>query len=442
MEVNVRIACTRSFDVVVCGGGVAGFCAAVAAARTGANTALIESFGMLGGTMTVGGISAPALFHAHGRQIISGIGWELMTALAEEGFADLPKPPFDAPHPLLAVELNPFQSAVKMDEMAIQAGVTLCFRQTVAAVQADSGIVRAVLITSPEGLERIVGRVFIDCTGDADVCAMAGAAFEIGQTLQPATLNFRIQGNRLGSAKIQGLYEQALKDGKITEKEIWGGGIGPFMYGRGRGVEECWAQSIGSNVNHVFPFNGANAQSRTEGEIAGRKSIDRLMRWLRAEAPGYENAFVSSCSPFVTARESRRVLGMDYITGDDYIRGYCPANSVCYSFYPIDVHRTDTASALDNEFHAFGRVPGIPYGALVARDFQNLMMAGRNASGDRRAQSAFRVQASCMAMGEAAGTAAALAVRQNVSVRNLNTEVLRNTLSQNGATVPEPSDHT
>ena len=437
MEAKVRIARTRAFDVVVCGGGPAGFCAAVAAAREGARTALLETFGMLGGTMTVGGINAPALFHAHGRQIISGIGWELMTALAAEGSASLPEPPFDAPHPLLAVELNAFQAAVKMDEMALGAGVTLCLRQQAVAVLSENGHVEAVLAASPEGLERIEGRVFIDCTGDADVCAMAGAAFERGQTLQPATLNFRVAGHRLGAEEIQPRYERALREGRLAPEDVWGGGIGALIHGRGRGREQCWAQNPGSNLNHVYPFDGSNAQSRAEGEIAGRRSIDRLMRWLRAEAPGYENAFVAACSPFVTARESRRVIGREYVTGDDYIRGACPETSVCYSFYPIDVHRGDTESALDNEFHAAGRVPGVPYGALAARDFDNLMMAGRNASGDRRAQSAFRVQASCMAMGQAAGTAAAMAVREGTSVGDVNVPALRERLAQRGAIVPE-----
>ena len=138
----------------------------------------------------------------------------------------------------------------------------------------------------------------------------------------------------------------------------------------------------------------------------------------------------------VTARESRRILGNACITRKDYVRGVCPPDSVCYSFYPIDLHRGAEDAPLDNEFMAEGRVPGIPYGALVARGFDNLMMAGRIASGDRGAQSAFRVQASCMAMGEAAGTAAAMACEVGVSVSRLNTDALRRRLYENGAIVP------
>ena len=186
MRATVNIVRRRSYDVVVCGGGTAGFCAAVAAAKCGARTAVVERWGMLGGTMTVGGVPAPALFRAHGGQIIAGIGWELMTALAEQGFASLPEPPFDAPHPRLAVQLNPFQAAVMMDEMARQAGVELLFHQTAADVEAENGHVKAVLTAGPEGMERIEGRVFIDCSGDGLVSALAGAGFELSDELQPA----------------------------------------------------------------------------------------------------------------------------------------------------------------------------------------------------------------------------------------------------------------
>jgi len=153
--------------------------------------------------------------------------------------------------------------------------------------------------------------------------------------------------------------------------------------------------------------------------------------------PGYENAYVASCSPVVSARESARVVGNAYVTGADYMAGKTDETSVCYSFYPIDVHRGKNESKpLDNEYHTEGRVPGIPYGSLVAKGFDNLMMAGRIASGDRRAQSAYRIQASCMAMGEAAGTAAAICVKDGVDADKIDIQKLRKTLHDNGAMVP------
>lgn len=441
MEMKVNVIRERHYDVAVAGGGTAGFCAAVAAARNGARTAVFERFGMFGGTMTVGGINAPALFHAHGRQIIAGIGWELMKRLADKGFASLPEAPFDAPHPLLAVELNVFQAATEMDEMAIEAGVDVCFHQSVVSVEAENGHVKSMLVSTPEGLERIIAQVFIDCSGDGILSALAGAEFELTEELQPATLCFTLSNYDIRPEDrdtVRALYEKALENGELMPEDIWGGGVGSIIGGRGRAhsAGPCWQQNPGSNVNHVYPFNGASAQSRTDGEISARRSIRRLLAWLNKNAPGYEKAFISAITPSVSARESRRILGNAYIIGDDYINGKWDENSVCYSFYPIDVHRGDTKSALDNEFHQKGLVPGIPYGALTARGFDNLMMAGRIASGDRRAQSAYRVQASCMAMGQAAGTAAALSCRQDVSVNTVDVKALRDTLAAQGAIVP------
>ena len=155
------------------------------------------------------------------------------------------------------------------------------------------------------------------------------------------------------------------------------------------------------------------------------------MKFVRAHVPGYERAYVASVSPLVSARESRRIVGNAYITVENYVNGVCPPDSVCYSFYPVDVHRGTEDKPLDE-----GRVPGIPLGALIARGFDNLMMAGRIASGDRRAQSAYRVQASCMAMGEAAGTAAAAAAKRGVRVTEIDVDALRRRLHDNGVLVP------
>ena len=443
MVETVKIQKTEAFDVVICGGGTAGFCAAVAAARSGAKTAVLEKWGMLGGTMTVGGVPAPALFHAHGKQIIAGIAWELMTNLADHGFAQLPPPPYTATHSQLAVEVNPFQAAVFMDDMVQKAGAKIFFHQPIAYVLAENGHVSAVLVATGNGLVRIEGRVFVDCTGDGNVAAMAGAEYELSDELQPASLNSVIVNCSPCPKDSEAIHQDFLRRveaGEMSSHDIWGCntyGVSR-VYGRGRSANfsESYAQNVGSNLNHVYPFNGADDESRTQGEIEGRKSIARVIHWLNQVVPGYEHAYVAACSPQVAARESRRILGNAYITGEDYVRGVCPPDSVCYSFYPIDVHRGTEDAPLDNEFLEQGRVPGIPYGALVAKGFDNLMMAGRIASGDRRAQSAFRVQASCMAMGEAAGTAAAMACQAGVAVDALDVQSLRQRLAQIGVLVP------
>ena len=386
--------------------------------------------------MTVGGINAPALFHAHGRQIISGIGWELMTALAEEGSASLPEPPFDAPHPLLAVELNAFQAAVKMDEMALGAGVTLCLRQQAVAVLAENGHVEAVLAASPEGLERIEGRVFIDCTGDADVCAMAGAAFELGQTL-PAGDAQLPRGGRPPQGKAEELQPLRPPCGRA--------GLSPRMCGAAASARSFTA-AVGKKTvlgaeprqqlkprlpprrfERSEPHRGERSQGAdpSPGLCAGCARKRRAMKM-----PSWRPAVLSS-RPGIPPRDRpgirhRRRLHPRRVPGDLGV----------LFVLSIDAYRGDTESALDNEFHAAGRVPGIPYGALTVRDFDNLMMAGRNASGDRRAQSAFGCRPRAWPWVRRR-TAAAMAARESVPIGDVNVPALRERLAQRGAIVPE-----
>ena len=244
--------------------------AAVAAAREGAKTCVLERFGALGGTMTIGGVSAPALFHAHGKQIIAGIGWELMTTLAKNGFAQLPPAPFNLRHPQMAVELNAFEAEVEMNRMAETAGVHLCYHQPVVYVCAEGGHVSSVLISTQKGLKRICGKVFIDCSGDGSVSVMAGAEYELSDELQPASLNSILMNLREAEkddAAIKRAYNQSLESGDMQPQDIWGKNIGGLTTGRGRGrgasLDECYAINPGNNLNHVYPFNAAPAAKST-----------------------------------------------------------------------------------------------------------------------------------------------------------------------------------
>ena len=440
---EIRIDKESAYDVVVCGGGTAGFCAAVAAARMGARTAVIERFGACGGTMTVGGVSAPSLFHAHGRQIIAGIGWELMTRLAGKGFAELPPAPYDLRHPQMAVELNAFRAETEIDRMLEEAGAAVRYHQSVVYSEVEEGHVVSVLVGTFEGLERVRGKVFIDCTGDAVLSRLSGAEIEISEELQPASLNsifVNLAHESPDRARWNRDFAERVEKGTMDQHDIWGMAAGSLLTGKGRGRGADYGKdyviNAGNNLNHVYPFNGADNESRTRGEIEGRRSIARVVDWLNG-IPGYEDAYVASCAPLVSARESCRVVGRAYITGEQYVNGEVPPDAVCYSFYPIDVHRgKDETKPLDNVFLEEGKVPGIPLGALEAKGFDNLLTAGRIISGDRRAQSAYRVQATCMATGEAAGTAAAMAVRESETVAGLDTERIRKTLAENGAIVP------
>lgn len=438
---RLNITNTIQCDVAVFGGGPAGFCAAVAAARMGAKTMLFEQSGILGGNMTQGGIPAPALFHAHGRQVIAGIGWELMEALAARGCASLPEAPFIGPHPVMGVELNAFEAAWQMDQMACQAGVKLMFHQKAIAAESENGRVTGIAVSGPSGLKAVHAETYVDCTGTADIAYMAGAAWELGEDLQPGSLNVILAGfdpTALDPEVMDASYRKALEEGRLLPGDVWSSLTQTFTLrrGRGRGYKgrPICELNPGSNVNHVYPLNDVDDESRTAGELQGRNRLHRMITWMRNEVPGCENAYIAACASAVAARESRRIVGEAYVTADDYLHSEITEDAICYSYYPIDLHTGNEEKGLVNLYHDDRHVPRIPYGALIPRGYANLLVAGKAISGDRLAQSAYRIQATCMATGQAAGAAAALSHGEDC--RKLDVLQLRTALHEAGALIP------
>ena len=187
----------KSYDVLVCGAGCAGFCAAVQAARAGMRTALVEKYGMPGGIMTVLGNQDVAQFNAHGKMVIEGIGWAFLKELEAQGYAEIPDMSVKGlPHPLYGVRVNIVAAAKLMDDYFQREGIDLYYNQPVVSVEVeeetDGARITGVLIASKQGIRRLKGTVAVDCTGDGDVCAWAGAPYECGgeseTDLQPGTL--------------------------------------------------------------------------------------------------------------------------------------------------------------------------------------------------------------------------------------------------------------
>ena len=194
---------SKDFDVVICGGGSAGFCAAVSAARSGAKTALIEKYQTPGGILTVTGNNSIDQFNNPFRDkdkmVIAGVGWEFVRRLAAYGFADIPD--MDAVyrvHNQYGIKVNPAAASALMDQMLLEAGVTLLYGQPVVDVRAENGRINALLISTKAGLAEVHAKIYVDCSGDGDISAWAGAAFEAGDGhggYQPGTLRYYPVGN-------------------------------------------------------------------------------------------------------------------------------------------------------------------------------------------------------------------------------------------------------
>lgn len=375
---------TTHADVLVAGGGAAGTVAALQAARAGADTFLVERGTQLGGTTTTGGVAFPGLFDAWGKQVIAGIGWELVRECVELDGGTLPdfsKVP--ERHWMNQVRLNPFLYALLAEEKCAQAGVRIaCYEFPQGVTETEDGW--RVDCAGFGTRRQVFCKQIIDCTGGAEVAGLLNLPRLREAETQPGSLLFMLDT--------------------------------PDNPGRPAGALESL---------YVHGADSTNSRTVTAANLAGRKSLLEKVR--------REKKRLMHMQPEAGFRESFRIEGETVITVDDYTSGRMFDDAVCYAFYPVDLH---TREGVTPKPLKRGVVPTVPLGALVPKNSRNIVVAGRCVSSDRLANSGLRVQASCMAMGQAAGAAAALAVRDGTTPLGVSLEEIRKTLRLHGALVP------
>jgi len=373
---------TSKVDVLVVGGGTAGTIAAIQAARAGAKTLLVERSSMLGGTMTKGGVAFPGLFDAWGKQIIAGIGWELVKESVELDGGTLPdfsKVP--QRHWMNQVKVNQYLYPLLAEEKCEQADVQIAyyeFPQTVTRT-ADGWQVDCAGFGTRR---RVLCKQIIDCTGGAEVVGMLGLPRLREDETQPGSILFRL--------------------GK------------PYEAGREQVIQ----------ASYIHGADSTNSRTVTAANLKGRK--DLLAKVRSAKGKGR----LMHMQPEASFRESYRIEGETVITVDDYTSGRMFEDSICNAFYPVDLH---TKTGVRPKKLKPGTVPTVPLSALVPKGSSNILVAGRCVSSDRLANSGLRVQASCMAMGQAAGAAAALAVQQQRTPLAVPLSDIRALLTQHDA---------
>ncbi len=417
----------ETFDVMVIGAGAAGLCAAVQAGRAGAKTVLVEKNGICGGTITMSGVNYPGIFQAWGRQVIGGIGWELVQKTLEEAGWPLPDfREFDAEHHWRnQIRIDAVLFAALADRMLAEAGVDVRFHTMLAALKEEDDDWR-VTLCGKDGLYEVRAREIVDCTGDANAVHMAGYEYRQSNPCQPATYSVYAVGydfEKLDVKAIRAAFEQAVARDEVKSEDVgWGEGfIGNFLYGKG------------GNCNHVCGINACDSAGRTRVEIAGRAAMLRIYRFLRRQK-GLENLEFIPKGGECGVRETRLIVGDETVTVDDYTSGRIFPEAVCYSFYPIDLH--DAEVGLDKRNLTGGVVPTVPRGALIPRNSHRFLAAGRIISSDRLANSALRIQATCMATGQAAGAIAALAAASGKDPREVEFARIRQLLLEHGAILP------
>lgn len=431
-------------DVLVIGGGPAGCAAAIAAAREGANTLLIEQFGFLGGMATAGLVPAFCPFTDRQKPITRGVALDVL----EEMKAGMPHIAEDA-HDWVPIDAERLKRIY--DRRIAEAGARVLFLTHFVDVVSRDGRVASGIVHNKSGLKRIDARVVVDCSGDADVAVAAGAAFQKGdpQTgeLQPCTLCFVLAGidnQRLQQWLWAGDRENLLLKPAIAAAKASGD---LDIVEEGANVAYQSATTIGLNFSHVFDVDATDAEQLSRAHVKGRELIQHLTQFMRKYCPGCENAYLVNSGVQIGVRETRRIVGEYTLTLDDYLGRRSFPDEIARNAYYIDIHlskkewernlgRKIDWSAMTHQYGP-GESHGIPYRCLIPRGLRNVLVAGRCISTDRAVQGSTRVMPNCLAMGEAAGCAAALVAKSHEGeTRQIDTGALRARLREHGAYLP------
>ncbi|MBR9777529.1 MAG: FAD-dependent oxidoreductase [Cytophagales bacterium] len=420
---------TIETDILIVGGGTAGVVAAIQAGRAGAKTTLVESGSQLGGTTTTGGVSFPGIFHAWGKQVIGGIGWELVmeaVSLNDDILPNFSIIPNNTTirHWRHQVTVNPALYALIAEEKCMEAGVNIHYYETPTSIEFKDG--KWFVKTVGKGLSNeIICDQIIDCTGNATAASIAGFKLLREEDTQPGSFVFRIGGydlEKLDLSKIPKEYHSRLKQNMLINSDV-----------KVESSVNNFPPTSPYNYVYVHGADSSTSELHTKANLEGRASLLQLIRKLRT-FPGCEKIKLLDARPETAIRETYRIDGLYKITHNDYVTGKVFEDSLSYSFYPIDLHRN--GKSIYQEFLKEDVVATIPLRALIPKNSQNFLVAGRCLSSDRLANSALRVQASCMGMAQAAAAAAVLAIKHKVTPANVPLPELKNMLKEHGGIVP------
>ena len=404
-EAARQIPVAENADVVVCGAGPAGVAAALAAARTGASTRLIEVNGCLGGVWTAGLLSW--ILDTSNK---TGLMQEMLVRLKQRGASRV----FGG-----AVGYDVEEMKILLEEMCLEAGVRIRLHTRVCgAVRNATGRLEAVLTESKSGREAFRAKAFIDASGDGDLAAQAGCGFDYGHPetgqAQPMSFICLLSGIEPEGVTpfVRGLAEKAdwstPKDN--LRKAMNDAGVDP-SYGKPT-LFYIRPGLFCLMANHEYGVAGTNTDELTEASLRGRAEVHRLINALRATGGAWKDVRIIATPEHIGVREGRRIHGRYVVSTEDLVKGAVHDDAVCQVQFGIDVHSTDPTKTKGIASKPVKAKPyDVPYRALVAKDVDGLLMAGRNISGDFIAHSSYRVTGDSVPMGEAAGVAAALAAQ-------------------------------
>ncbi|NLN64879.1 MAG: FAD-dependent oxidoreductase [Clostridiaceae bacterium] len=446
----------KTYDVVVVGGGPGGIPAAIAAARRGAKVLLVEKNGYLGGNLAIG-LPLLGYLDKNGIQVTGGFAQELVDTLMERnacyGHSRCPM------HNSVTL-YNHEEFKLVAFEKCLDAGVEILLHTEVVDVEVENGAIKNLILFGKGFRIEVESKIIIDATGDGDVGFLAGARFQKGQkgtgVLQPPTLMFT-----LGNVNLEKFHQFITDDPdqmvlwdnseigsdynpehiQSTQNHVFVGLRKMFSELRAKGelpVDRDTFIYINSlipgevNVNSTRHLNvdGSNVFDLTRAEIEGHFQIPKLVDTLKKHAPGFEDCYITRIFPTIGIRETRRFSGIKELTEDRIVAGDIPEDTVALGSYIIDIHDGNGAGTIIKRLE---KAYGIPYGCLVSKDIRNLMFSGRCISMDAVVLSSARVMPTCMAIGEAAGVGASVAVNKDINAADVDSLEVAKILRDNGA---------
>lgn len=439
-------------DIVVCGGGPAGINAALAAGRSGAKTVLIERYGFLGGMSTAALVYPWMTFHTvEGKQVIGGIAQEIVDRLQQAGAS----PGHLRDTVGFVNTITPYDPEIYkilIFDMLKEAGVQILLHSFMDEVDVMDGRIRAMQITTKSGRYEIAAQQFIDASGDADLAVLAGAPCLVGRgedkATQPMTMKFRMRGVDLAVVK-QYMIEHPDEFYKKTPFDELqdlplSGVMGFFKHWKEADLPINRDQvlfftgpapdEVLVNTTRVQGLDGTNVMDLTEAEILGRKQVQMVADFMRSSLPGFENASISSVGAQIGVRETRRIDGVYALQQEDVVQGRAFPDVIARSGYPIDIHEPSGKGVVAAWVQGDGAYD-IPYRCLLPKKIENLLTAGRCISTSHEALATTRLTPSCMATGQAAGTAAGLAIINNCNPAEISVEELQKQLRLAGALI-------
>ena len=444
------------YDVVIAGGGIAGSLAAVAAARHGARTLLIEETGQLGGSLTTCGTGPMMTFHAGDQQVIRGLGEELISRLVGKGLS----PGHTVDSTGYTYTVTPFDTEGmkrELELMATESGAELLYHAKIVSADVKEGKAESLTVSSMGYLIRIKAKVFVDSTGDAILLRLAGVPVLSGRDKdgvnQPMTMNFKLSGVDIPLIRSimekdvelfpflkqhpKGLEKKASRLSFSGFQEIMRKGMESGELDIDRDIVLCFETNnlneVIVNMTRIPRLDPLDPFDISKAETEGRRQVWEMYAYLKKHVPGFSNALLLTSGPRVGVRSSGRMSGVYTITASDILSETKFSDGIACCGYPIDIH-SDGAET-KSTFLRWGGYYSIPYRCLINSAVGNVMAAGRDISSTFEAHASLRLSPCCTATGQAAGTAAALAVKESISPLDVDTDNLRKTLREDGAIV-------